>query len=377
MTMDMEAAGSVVAAGLVAHEIDGHAGGKGLAGKEGKGGHHGNDGHDTTHCLNCNTALSGEFCHACGQRAHVHKSLLHLGEEVLHGLLHFDAKGWRTLPMLVLHPGQLTRRYIDGHRTRYVSPLALFLFMVFLMFFVASVTSGNNFNLGKSPVAMAQARTQVSEDMRDARAELAKAEAAVAKAKADGETEGDSGADLAAARSQVASLEKALQVLDATGALPLDADALKASTIKANTGWPAADAALRHAAANPELTLYKLKSSGSKLSFLLVPISLPFLWLLFFWRRGVTMYDHAVFALYSLSFMSLMFVAAFLLNYAGASAVLPWLICLAPPAHMYAQLRGTYALGRRQALWRTVALLCISATVFLLYLMIILIMSMR
>ena len=49
-------------------------------------------------------------------------------------MFHFEGKVWRTLPMLVAHPGSLTRRYIDGERARFVSPLALFLFFVFLMF---------------------------------------------------------------------------------------------------------------------------------------------------------------------------------------------------------------------------------------------------
>ena len=91
-------------------------------------------------CLNCGTPLDGTYCHACGQRAHVHRSLWHLVEELLHGVTHFDAKGWRTLPLLVARPGLLTRRYIDGQRTRYVSPLALFLFSMFLFFLVMSAT---------------------------------------------------------------------------------------------------------------------------------------------------------------------------------------------------------------------------------------------
>jgi len=62
---------------------------------------------------------------------------------VLHRVLHLEAKGWRTLPMLILHLGVLTRRYIEGQRTRYVSPLSLFLFNTFLMFFVFSLTLGN------------------------------------------------------------------------------------------------------------------------------------------------------------------------------------------------------------------------------------------
>ena len=36
--------------------------------------------------------------------------------------------------MLAWRPGELTRRYIDGQRARFISPIALFLFCVFLMF---------------------------------------------------------------------------------------------------------------------------------------------------------------------------------------------------------------------------------------------------
>ena len=93
-------------------------------------------GGDAAHgvCLNCGTALIGEFCHACGQNGHVHKTLSSIGHDLLHGVFHFEGKVWRTLPMLVAHPGSLTRRYIDGERARFVSPLAMFLFFVFLMF---------------------------------------------------------------------------------------------------------------------------------------------------------------------------------------------------------------------------------------------------
>ena len=89
-------------------------------------------------CSDCGAAVTGKYCSECGQPTHVHRSLLHLCEEVLHGVMHFDARIWRTLPLLLLNPGRLTREWIEGRRTRYVSPLALFLFTVFLMFFILS-----------------------------------------------------------------------------------------------------------------------------------------------------------------------------------------------------------------------------------------------
>ena len=51
-------------------------------------------------CLNCRTPLSGPYCHACGQHAHVHRTLGALGHDLLHGVLHFEGKVWRTLPLL-------------------------------------------------------------------------------------------------------------------------------------------------------------------------------------------------------------------------------------------------------------------------------------
>ena len=97
--------------------------------------------HETS-CLNCGAALAGPFCHECGQHAHVHRTLSSFFHDFLHGVLHFEGKIWRTLPLLVWKPGELTRRYIDGQRARFVSPIALFLFSVFLMFGVIGLIPG-------------------------------------------------------------------------------------------------------------------------------------------------------------------------------------------------------------------------------------------
>jgi hypothetical protein len=133
------------------------------------------------------------------------------------------------------------------------------------------------------------------------------------------------------------------------------------------TGNARLDTLLEHAESNPELLAYKLKNSAYKFSFLLVPISLPFIWLLFFWKRDVRLYDHAVFALYSLSFMSLLFVLAVLINFFPKGGDYAAWLLLVPPLHMYAQLRDTYRLRKRSALWRTGALLLITSVVTVLF----------
>ncbi len=152
---------------------------------------------------------------------------------------------------------------------------------------------------------------------------------------------------------------------------------IAASPPNPNAAFPELEKAVRHAAENPELALYKLKNTTYKFSFLLIPISLPFVWLMFFWKPGVTMYDHAVFVLYSLCFMSLLFVVLIPLAKIGLDWLVVLLVLLAPPVHMFVQLRGTYNLGKWGALWRTCMLLLVANIVLCVFVVLVLMMSVR
>ena len=370
MSEELEAAGALATATAVAGRLDAapHAGAV-------------PSGHGDSVCRNCGAALQGAYCHACGQSAHVHRSLLHLLEEVLHGVLHFDAKGWRTLPLLVARPGLLTRRYIDGQRMRYVSPLALFLFTVFLMFFVASFSRSAPDPAGPGGGA---ARADLERSIGDARAAEAKAEAAIAAARGNAAALAEATEALDEARAERVIAQAALRALEigaVTGAAAPVASGASAAGALGESDWRSAlrntaaptgnawlDAAIHRALDNPDLLVYKLKNSAYKYSFLLVPISLPFLWLLFALRRDVAVYDHAVFVLYSLSFMSLLLIAIFLLAATTGGRAIAALAVLAVPLHMALQLRETYALGLWSTLWRTLVLLAVASVVFLLFL---------
>lgn len=93
-------------------------------------------GFDEEACPNCGSAVSSTFCPECGQKLHVQRSLSAILHDLVHGVLHLDGKIWRTLPKLAFKPGKLTRRYIEGERAKFVSPMAMFLFSVFAMFAV-------------------------------------------------------------------------------------------------------------------------------------------------------------------------------------------------------------------------------------------------
>jgi len=320
---------------------------------EGRAGAH--DAHEGGACANCGIERIGAYCHACGQPGHLHKNLMGLVHDVAHGVFHFDGKVWRTLPMLALRPGELTRRYVDGERAKFVSPMALFLFSVFLMFAVVS-----NVAKGHPPQSTTMTEhgavdtdTLYKQDQAKLTA-LQTARANVTDTAARGALDKQIG-DL---KDEINGLEIGLK---ARNAFVHPADNAPRVT-HFDTGWRWLDKSVGHMSQNPELTLYKLKSYAYKYSWALIPISLPFIWLLFAFRRDVGLYDHAIFSIYSLSFMSLGVVALTLFGRLGISGgIVSLLAILAPPVHMYRQLKGTYRLGRFGAFWRTFALLVITS----------------
>lgn len=113
------------------------------------------DPHDPHHtaCANCDTALTGEHCHGCGQPAHLHRSIRAIGHDLMHGVLHLDGKLAATLPLLTVKPGRLTRRYIHGERRRFVSPLGMFLFSVTILFLVMQVLGLHFVDLSETELA--------------------------------------------------------------------------------------------------------------------------------------------------------------------------------------------------------------------------------
>ena len=354
MSDQIEAAGALVTAGLAANALDRPTG----------------DGGQSGACANCGTALSGPFCSKCGQRAHLHRSIGDVFHEFLHGITHFDGKAWTTLPMLLFRPGRLIRSYIDGHRARYVAPVPLFLMVVFLMFFVLSFVSIND-TVGTADQGSGKAA--VASDQAGIAKALADIDAGIIEAKARGDT------------AKLAELEAGRRLVTAVGVPGANvsvtnkiADEIEASArsgkLKVNTGVKALDAKGSEALKNPRLVLYKLQTKAYKLSFLLVPMSLPWLWLVFLWKRGVGVYDHAIFALYSISFMSLLFIAGSLALSANIVTEAFWVpLLLAPSLHMFASLRGAYGLGVFSAGWRTVYLSIAAAFTLSLYFLVLIV----
>jgi len=360
MTGEAGALGELVGGAIIARQFDGSAAA------------HGTHAHGA--CANCDRILHGHFCSHCGQAAHVTRSVAHLGEELLHGLTHFDGKAWRTLPALVFRPGRLTYDYIHGKRARYIAPMALFLFTVFLMFFVFGMMGGPDIN-----GALAKVDGPTKQAVADLRRSIADTKAELAKPKLTPQTRD-------ALAATLLSFEKASALAEArvaaTQTSPPAPGAVKptrtwqddvaknagSNSLQIETGLPQVDSRIRKALLTPDFALYKVQEKAYKLSFLLVPLSFPVLWLMFCRRRDTRSFDHIVFALYSLSFMSLLtiFVAVLMKfdptasaqvgEHGSISSGFAGIFVLVPPLHMFFQLKGAYRLRVAGALWRTAVL---------------------
>ena len=88
-------------------------------------------------CKNCDTALDDVFCPHCGQKnVDLGRPILELAGELIRETFDVDGRMFRTLRLLFVRPGALTREYLAGHRQRYTPPLRLYL-VISVLFFLA------------------------------------------------------------------------------------------------------------------------------------------------------------------------------------------------------------------------------------------------
>ncbi len=314
------------------------------------------DQHGGAECSNCGAVVAGTYCPDCGQKLHVHRTLSAIFHDLIHGVLHLDGKFWLTLPLLVFKPGRLTRRYVEGERAKFVSPMAMFLFSVFAMFAVfqmVGLSTPTSLNL-------------------DETAQLVREEGNAEIARLRAELEAMPASDPEREQRQIdLELLESIAASDALG----EGNDLNFTMEPTGIAW-LDDGIAAKWRENPTLMLYKLQANGYKFSWLLIPLSLPTLWLLFIWRRQFKAYDHAVFVTYSLSFMSLLFIALSLANKAGLAA--GWVFAIfavAAPLHIYKHLKYAYNLSRFSVLWRFPGLLFSIVFTLMLFLQVLLLLG--
>ena len=270
-------------------------------------------------CANCGAHLVGPYCHACGQKGHLHTRIWHMAEDFVEGVMHFDGRLWRTLPLLAFRPGRLSRAWIEGKRARYVAPLHIFLFGIFLFFLVLSLTGGQLFTDAFEAIA------------------------------GDGKEAAATGVMTEGMTTRIGGREQKCTDNDLGGAAAYICKAVE--NIKAD----------------PKYYAYKAETTTYKLAPLLAPVSMLILALLLIFKRGYTLYDHGVVALYGLSFLALLTTMVIVLNEVTPGDW-PFLVLTAAFVHAVLHLRGAYKLSWFGAALRVLLLGFLTSSVLSLFL---------
>ncbi len=94
----------------------------------------------TNPCKNCGLPLEPnfEYCPRCGQEAADHLTFGVLFSNTISNYFSVDARFFRSFIPLMIRPGVLARRFVDGKRQRYLHPAQFYLFISVVFFFLFS-----------------------------------------------------------------------------------------------------------------------------------------------------------------------------------------------------------------------------------------------
>ncbi|MGB6036605.1 MAG: DUF3667 domain-containing protein [Cryomorphaceae bacterium] len=98
-------------------------------------------------CLNCGTKLSAtdQFCSQCGQRTRGAKvPLRDFVGDFFQDYFTVDSKFFKSIFLLMIRPGRLTKEFNEGRRKSYIAPFRMYLFTSFIYFFLLSISVNND-----------------------------------------------------------------------------------------------------------------------------------------------------------------------------------------------------------------------------------------
>ena len=99
-------------------------------------------------CFSCGEAMTGLFCHACGQKNDDYRrSIFSLFTETFTSIFSLENRMWRTWMTLFLKPGKVSREFADGKRTNWTSPVRMYLALSIILFGYMGVTETRIFSV--------------------------------------------------------------------------------------------------------------------------------------------------------------------------------------------------------------------------------------
>lgn len=264
-------------------------------------------------CRNCGGIVEERFCTVCGQLgADFHRPIWDLVTSSIGDMFALDGRLWRSLPMLMLRPGRMTRDYIDGRRARFVPPFRLFLLTSVIFFLTVFTVLENQPWMKEMKLAPGWQPEGEFVVFGDTSFKLGGSERLGAlKAELDGE-------DLDAARrgeieAEIAALlengNSAAMMMRPDGTI--DREALRISVAESNPDLTGQDLANAQLAADRLANLFenqerfgtRLKEWAPRFTLLFLPIFSLLLALSYAWHRKRYIYDHLITGLHFQTFV--------------------------------------------------------------------------
>lgn len=264
-----------------------------------------------TPCPNCATPLKGAWCYVCGQLAEdFHRSTIKLLLESVREFFDIDNRVWRTLPDLIVHPGRLTRAYLDGHRAPQVPPLRLFLVALLLLFLVGTNLGSTTSKPNVLPPGNAQEELKRVENDKN-----------------------------------LSAADKREIVND-----------IKTAQIEIGNRKPSArakwlEARVKYVVAHQSEFWQAVQNWAERFAFLMLPLAAILMSILFVLQRRFFLYDHIIFSMHSLSFICLLLTAMIVWNRYLPIDLGGWPL-VAAPVHLFAHMRGVYGSSVSGTLFR-------------------------
>ena len=96
----------------------------------------------TEQCKNCEQTFdsSYEYCPHCGMEATDNLTVGVLFSNTIENYFSIDARFFKSFVTLMIRPGVLARRFVDGKRLKYLHPAQFYLFISVVFFFIFSFT---------------------------------------------------------------------------------------------------------------------------------------------------------------------------------------------------------------------------------------------
>lgn len=301
----------------------------------------------TATCRNCRTALSGAYCHACGQQFYEGETLRKRLAQALTSIATPGGRFFESVIGLLASPGDLTRAYNAGQRQRFISPLAMLLFAMLMLHGVQWLVGGPDQALSHEQ-AVTSALERADQSL-----------SAYAEGKTSGSANGPAvlrGAEQAA-RSALPEEERHERALST-----------QFFTDQARQAWnPAAEKPNEFSRGEAFTEAAKaLPGLFPILGWLMIPLLLPAMITLFRSEGPGGTLHHARFLAHMIAFGALAFAAGTTLIVGGASWLLVTSVfALALTIHTAFHLRGAYGLSWTQTVWRTATLLVASVAALL------------